>query len=1066
MAYFRHFTFEKIGARLQEVHEAVIRHRLPLHFRLSHTAAQGWMQPEFDDASWGEPIDAGANFRAREETCYLRSACPQPNWPDTQLAAGFVLTRTPIIDGKLLRDETGYVESLIHLNGELLQAADRHHRQVDLPSPPAGGAVLAAVSYIGLPRMGVDRALPAAEAIPAVITLEAAELQGIDRAARALYHDMAVAYQCAACMDRSTRVFAIIISILDEVTERLDFRAGRGQEFYASIGRAGQHLQQELYERYRGDPAFSPKLWAVGHAHIDNAWLWRTEHTRKKCECTFSTALRFIHEYPAFGFICSQAQQYRYVQQDNPELFARIKAAVAGGRWEPAGGMWVETDCNIVSGESLVRQFLYGTRFFLHEFGATSAIAWLPDVFGFTASLPQIMRQAGYRFFLTTKLVWSQVNKAPYHTFQWEGIDGTSVLAHIPPQGNYSCTVTPEELMQSWERYDQKHLTDMSLYIYGHGDGGGGPSREMLEFGKRLTAFPGMPALHFRPAEEFFETLETQVAQRADLPRWAGELYLEIHLGTYTSQAWIKRANRLAEISLMRAEQIAAAAMLLTGCSYPEEELHRAWELVLTNQFHDVVTGSSILQVYEDAAKDYERVFAITDRTAAGAAATLTGQMPGTPGDVMVYNPLSWERSDTVKAPHETALSGQAIEDLDGQARLLIELPAIPPLGYKVCGAAVQAADQTEGFFHADAHLLENEFFRLELDDHAEIRSLVDKRCGREVIDTSSYCKGNALLVFEDKPLRDDAWDIDIFYRQKLERITYLDDLNVVEHGPLRVALLITRTFGRGTVIRQKICLYRALPRIDFETQVDWCERQSLLKTAFPVKIYSRTATYDIQFGNIERPTHWNTSWDWARFEVCGHKWADLSEADYGVSLLNDCKYGWDIQDNVIRLTLLRAPIQPDPAADLGLHHFTYSLYPHLGDWRQGAVPRRAYELNVPPLFAAIPGGGTLPSAFSFAAVSTANLVIETIKKAEDSEDIVLRLYEAHGQRGAAEVRFGFAVEHIAAVNLQEKEACPLEAQLSADRRSVRFDYRPYEIKTFRITAQSPFPAPIGSPEG
>ncbi|HEX5324749.1 MAG TPA: glycoside hydrolase family 38 C-terminal domain-containing protein [Capsulimonadaceae bacterium] len=740
------------------------------------------------------------------------------------------------------------------------------------------------------------------------------------------------------------------------------------------------------------------------------------------------------------------------MKEDYPEVYAGIKEAVARGQWEPIGGMWIESDCNVVSGESLVRQFLYGLRFYQREFGKHTNVVWLPDVFGYSAAFPQIIRKAGMKYFMTIKIFWNQVNTPPYQTFKWVGVDGTDVLVHFSPLGDYNAHMTPEQFKRNWDKYTQKNIADSCLYIYGWGDGGGGPTYQMLENAERAKDFPGTPKVQLSTAEAFFEDLDKQVSNNPLLPIWNGELYLEYHRGTYTSQGRNKRANRQSEILAQTAEQIGSLALLLADRPYAGAEITQAWETILLNQFHDIIPGSSIHEVYEDSTEDYARVRAALEDAAADALSAVAARVPVNAGEAVVYNPLSWVRNDVALAPASLGLKGQDVKDLEGNARTLIELSGkAPALGY--AGTAGTSDLSSSGDLSVSEDHLENQYFRIDFDKNKEISSLIDKRAGREVIDRKSYCKGNALLTFEDKPMEFDAWDIDIYYQEKMYPLQGVADIQVVETGPIRASMEITRKIegGRNSTIKQRISLYRNLPRIDFETEVDWHEKQTLLKVAFPATVNSLKATYDIQFSHIERPTYWNTSWDWARFEVCGHKWADLSEGDYGVSILSDCKYGWDIRDNVMRLTLLKSAIHPDPQADEGRNVFTYSLYPHAGDWRSAGTLQRAYELNVPVRLAAgsQAGASDLPASFSLASLDSPNLILETVKKAEDDDGLIVRLYEAYNQRGEATITFGRSVRSAKAVNLMEN--APDGDDPKIDGSVIRFSYRPFEIKTFKV---------------
>jgi alpha-mannosidase len=1039
-----HYTAEKVKARIEELGGARIRGR---HALEALTVTQG-------DGTAGGMVAAGGTYRAAEETVTLRGTVTVPEaWAGQRIFLGL---------------EFGGAETLVSLDGTPTQAIDRQHHDLLLADPAEGGRTyqLDLAAYTGTVdaqnRGGWSGAGDASVTEDYVlVTLKTAELQWIDRDTEGLFYDLSVAFESAQTMDVNSRQHVIIMAVLDSATNLLDFSHGTHDAvFYASVTKTRDYVQAELYQKYHADPDFSPTLWATGHAHIDTAWLWRLAHTHKKIERTFTTHLALMEQYPEYHFSASQPQQYAYLKEDNPVVYARVKEAVARGQWEPVGGMWVESDCNVVSGESLVRQFLYGQRFFEQEFGKRTNVVWLPDVFGYSAAFPQIIKKAGMKYFMTIKIYWSQINKPPYQTFEWEGLDGTTVLTHFSPLGDYNAMMTPEQTQRNWTEYKQKSLNDSALYIYGFGDGGGGPTRPMVERAERLADFPGMPRVKMTTNEAFFEDLERQVAGDPMLPRWVGELYLEYHRGTYTSQARNKRFNRQSEILLQTAEQLASLALLTAGAAYPQARINKAWELTLLNQFHDIIPGSSIHAVYEDSDKDYQTILGLGTDAAGEALGVLADRIPASAGNVVLYNPLSWPRSDIAELPRDLNLPGQHVTDFDGTERTLVHLNALPALGYDTLKSEtlpLMGDSHGDSGLSASPETLENQFFKVTLDVHGEIASLYDKRSQREVMDQSSYCKGNALLTFEDKPMTYDAWDIDIFYQDKMTPVQALDSIEVIEQGPLRATVEVQRSFGVGSTLTQRISLYRDIPRIDFATDADWQERQTLLKVAFPVTVQSARATYDVQFGNLERPTHWNTSWDWARFEVCGHKWADLSEGDYGVSLLSDSKYGWDIKGNVMRLTLLKGGVYPDPDADRGRHRFAYALYPHAGDWRQAETVQRSYEFNVPVLAARtrledVPEGSALPASLSLAAPDVPNLIIETIKKAEDDDALIVRFFETYGQRGPASLTFARPVQSAVEVNLMEEETPETQAQtLSVAGSRVAFTYTPYEIKTLKV---------------
>jgi alpha-mannosidase len=758
---------------------------------------------------------------------------------------------------------------------------------------------------------------------------------------------------------------------------------------------------------------------AVGHAHMDLAWLWPIRETIRKCARTFATTLDLMERYPAYVFGASQPQQYVWVKQHYPELYARIKRRVAEGRWEIQGAMWVEPDTNLPSGESLIRQILYGKRFFREEFGRDPDCLWVPDVFGYTGALPQILAKSGVPYFMTQKLSWSLVTRHPYHTYWWEGIDGSKVLAHMPPEATYNSAANPHALLAAEQNFTEKGVSDRVLLLFGIGDGGGGPGEEHLERLAREADLAGLCPVVQEPAKAFFDRI---AAAGERYPTWTGELYLERHQGTYTTQGRIKRCNRKLEMALRELELAATLAASFADAPYPHAALERIWKEALLYQFHDILPGSSITRVYDEAIPRYEALQEETEALTAAADAALCGRIDRSRATrpVVVVNSLSWERTEWLR------LEGAWVE-----AR-------VPALGYAVIDAAAPASFTPP---RAEASRLENDRLRILFNADGSIRSCLDKEHGREAI--APGAAGNLLSIYRDAG---DAWDIPMDYRERAPERFALAAVEAVEDGP-RAALCHLYRFG-DSVLRQEVVLFAGSRRVDFVTTVDWHESARMLRTSFAVDVRASEATCDIQFGSIRRPTHSNSLADHAKFEVCAHKWVDLSDRGHGVALLNDCKYGHHLRGNLLDLNLLRSPGYPDPTADRGHHRFTYSLYPHEGDHVAGAVARAGYELNVPlrPL-ARAPGGGRLPATASWLEPEAPNVVVETVKEAEDGRGIIIRLYEAAGASTSTVLRCGFALAAAEATDLIEENPTPVEA---AGRR-LCLDFGPFEIRTLRL---------------
>jgi alpha-mannosidase len=1031
------FSLDLVAARLPDLLAASRRESIPLQAEI----ADGDMQSiPTDPAAW-RPFGVDHRWGTPGVSNLIRFRFTVPEgWERDRVYLHFVPS------------EHGGAEGLIYLDGHPFHAIDIFHHEALL-----NGHVEPGHEYEVLFEGHIWILSKRAHIVQAL------ELQRVDAEAEALHEDLRILHGAVEVMPADSIDRARQTRILERAYRALDLRYPQSDDYLASVRRARAIVQ----EAYSGDErGLRPTTVAVGHAHIDLAWLWPVSQTRRKGARTFATALRLMERYPWYHFTVSQPALYEFIREDEPELYAQILDRVKEGRWEPTGGSWTEMDCNITGGESLVRQFLYGKRYFRDVLGVDPKILWLPDVFGYSAAIPQVLKGCDVDYFMTTKISWNEYNRLPYDTFRWRGIDGTEVLTHMvtvpdDPEAvattrrsayTYNAKMSAADIAGNWTQYRQKAINDELLYLYGYGDGGGGPTAEMEEASARLQDLPGFPTVEQGPAEAFFARLHDRVWNDPDLPTWVGELYLEYHRGTYTTQAWIKRANRKAEILLRDAELWSAARVALLGDALSAEHrttLDEAWRCLLFNQFHDILPGSSIKEVYADARNDFGGIAERGETVRADALQNLVDALPAVEPSIVLFNAAPFERDGSVEVvlPDgiEPPAGAQPVGRSDDGQCVLVRAGA-PALGYTVSPLSAEAPT---GDLSISKTVLENRFVRLELDDDASIRSLLDKRTGREVIAPSEV--GNRFMTFEDRPLTWNAWDIQIDYADKPYPVSGYQSWEVVENGPLRGAVEIVRRVGKST-ITQRIVLHADSPRIDFPTHVDWHERQTLLKVAFPVTVNSTRATFDIQWGNVERPTHWNTSWDWARFETCAHKWVDLSEGDYGVSLLNDCKYGHDVKGNTLRLTLLRGPIDPDPTADEGEHTFTYALLPHAGDWRTETI-RQAYLLNMPPVAAVIPApqDGPLPARLSLVSVDRRGVVIETVKPAEDGDGIIVRLYEAHNSRGDAMLTFALPIDSAEETNMLEEPLRDLDVRGAA----LSLPVRPYGITTVRVRLRS-----------
>ncbi len=773
---------------------------------------------------------------------------------------------------------------------------------------------------------------------------------------------------------------------------------------------------------------------SVGHAHIDTGWLWPVRETVRKSARTFSSQIMLLNEYPEYVFGASQPQHYAMVKEHYPELYAKIKQAVADGRWECQGAMWVEADCNIISGESMVRQILHGKNFFMDEFGVDVQNMWIPDVFGYSAAMPQIMQRAGVRYFLTQKLSWSQFNDFPYTTFLWQGIDGSRVITHFPPQNSYNSMLDPEGLRKAEENFRESGVLDEMMCLFGVGDGGGGPTRRNIEFGRRQQNLEGVPRVEFGRADEFFERLE----QHADeLPLWVGELYLELHRGTLTTQARTKRGNRKLELKLRETEFILS---LLPLDKYPLAAMDRLWKTLLINQFHDILPGSSIHMVYEQTEKEYADALAACGKLA-GEAATAVFQPD--PQSLLLINTLGSDFSGPLVLPDgwDTGLVDEAGGEIpmqqeeNGVVVAAVMIPAQSMVSLRKGKGAVLPAPAP-----ADRLVLENDLVRYEFAENSELIRAYDKQEEREILEPGG--RGNVLTLYDDHPHNWDAWDIDIYYEGMAMQTAVSSEVEHMGNGPVRQGVRFTLKIG-DSILKQEATLAANSRRLDFHTWVDWRERHRMLRVAFPTSISSERASFEIQYGYTQRNTHRNTSWDMAKFEVAAHRWVDLSDHDYGVALLNDCKYGHKVHGNVIDLNLLRATTQPDPDADLGSHEFIYSLLPHAGSLLESDVQAQAAQLNQPPCM--FPGYQHAGTGFPVK-VTGEGVSLEVLKCAEKGGCLVIRVVETRGRRTEAVIETADASREIIETDIMEWN----------DIRKVgegqgRVGLKPFEILTFKI---------------
>lgn len=938
---------------------------------------------------------------------------------------------------------------LAFVNGIAVQSLDINHKEIFLTDAVPGKTYsIDLCGYTGMKGGRLE--------LSAVLAIYEKETED-------LYYNINVPFESAKLLPEDDKRRIDIIRYLNNALNLLDLRRPFGKEYYDSITAANQYLENEFYSGYCGEKNIT--VWSVGHTHIDIAWLWTVRQTREKAARSFSTVIRLMERYPEYRFMSSQPQLYEFIKEDIPELYRRIKDAVAVGRWEPEGAMWLEPDTNLTSGESLVRQILYGKKFFKNEFGIDNEILWLPDVFGLNAALPQIMKKSGLKYMMTTKLGWNEVNHFPYDVFEWEGIDGSRVLSYFTtsriydpqkPHGatDYNGDGTPAMIKGTWQNFQQKELTNTVMTTFGYGDGGGGPTRAMLERMKRLEkGIPGCPATKIGSATQFFRQLDNKISGDKRLPVWVGELYLETHRGTYTSMARNKKYNRKCEIMLHNIEFIWSLCNRLGHDEYPKQELDSIWKVLLLNQFHDILPGSAIKEVYDTSTKEYEDITAAGEALICQAEQLIVDGIGCDEPQITVINSCGTRRSGIVEVSSENNLESVGVFDgndpipmqCTAEGNWLLYVTNVPAMGYKSF-AIRNKPNIIESNLHISRDCLENCFFSVKIDPlSGEITSIYDKIERREVL--KENLNANVITAFEDKPGDYDAWNIDSFYSEKSWKIDSVESIEVVESGPIRGGLKIRKRF-MDSVIEQTYYVYSDIPRIDFATEIDWHEKTILLKADFPVEVHSDYATYNIQFGNITRPTHMNTSWDRAKFEVSAHRWVDISEGNYGVSLMTDSKYGYDVHDSKIRLTMLKSAVGPNYDCDREKHSFVYSVYPHAGDWKTSNTDIMAEDMNITLRSVITPAkdGNRMPE-YSLVSVDDTNIRIDTVKRAEDDKAMVIRCYEYQNKRISTTLRFADTIDKAYECDLTEN----ILSTLNSEENQIHVNFKPYEIKTFKI---------------
>lgn len=938
-----------------------------------------------------------------------------------------------------------------YVNGVLCQGIDRNHRNVLLDKKEWKG------QEVRISLRGYLEPLEIEKEFRPYLSIMETEVEQY-------YFDVYVPFEILMILEKDETNYHILLNCVNDSVNLLDMRKPFSKEFFASLREASASIHKELYEKCTGN--YTEEVFCVGQTHIDIAWLWTLGITRRKAVRSFSTVLQLMEQYPEYIFMCSQPQLYAYVKEEAPKLYDRIKERVEEGRWEVEGGMYVEADCNLTGGEALVRQLLVGTQFFKKEFNKDNEILWLPDVFGYSAALPQILKECNIRYFMTTKISWNDTNKMPYDTFYWKGIDGTKILTHFVTTRDYSSAtrkrvttteyttafttnyngdIVPSQIKGGWQRYQQKNLNRQTLDSFGFGDGGGGPTKEMLEIQRRLEkAIPGCPKTKMSTAREFFHTLEHELVRKT--PIWSGELYLEFHRATYTSMAKNKKLNRYCEFMLQNLEMLGVYAG-----EYPKDTLDKAWEIVLRNQFHDILPGSAIEEVYKDSWKEYSYVIQNIQVEMKKACEKISDYYQMSKGNVMVYNfngvegkgltvmnKDDWEKADEgIKAlPHQQGM----------EQKVLIPVAQIPAKGFGELSKVVIDMPTSQMHEFSTTHV-ENDYYRIYLNEKGQFESFYDKRTKREILQVG-MC-GNVLMTYEDKPFQCDNWNVEHYYTEKSWEVDNLIEAVVVEEGPLRYSLRLTYQYLDSKII-ETLHFYPNHSRIDMDFKVHWHEEQIFLKLLFALELNTNEATFDIQYGNVTRNTSRNTSWDCARFEVCYHKWMDLSESGYGVSFLNNCKYGVSVEENVVGLSILKCGNYPNPNADRGEHEFSFAIYPHIGGWREADTVGEAYRFNNPLYAVVCTDEHTDKMMKKYEALISpekSNVVIEAMKQMEGGKDIIVRMYECYNSNGVIKCILHPDIAAVEVCNMLEET----KEQLTIREHSVEIHMKPYEIKTLKL---------------
>ncbi len=883
-------------------------------------------------------------------------------------------------------------------------------------------------------------------------TLMCSHLAVVNEEVEELYWDYKAVYNGLFMPNMDSSLEAFLTKNLVEAVKYIDPYAKTWEEYIEKVRIGAKMLREKVLEG--GEFHIPGKLHLVGHSHLDLVFLWPYREFVRKTGRTHAAMLRLMDQFDEFIFTQSQPCMYNEMKNNYPELFEQVKQRIKEGRWEAIGAFWVEPDCNLISGESFVRQALHGTRFYEKEFGVETHTCWLPDVFGNAYTMPQILKKSGVDYFVTHKMnIWNDTNPWKDHEFWWEGPDGSRVFACVPPT-HFIGTMEPDHLAQNWQKFSGKDGSGESIFCYGWGDGGGGCDAEMIQYVKRYKHFPGLPDAEATKAEDALRSIAEKGGDKAIV--WKDELYLEAHRGVTTTKAELKKRNRRLE-NLYREAELYGTIAKAMGFAYPADELYRGWQMLLTTQFHDSLPGSHITEVFHTLIKELTEVEEIGRKAKNDALDFLAKKIKadkslGAP--IAVFNSLPYVTTSlsavesdaaalTIVDVDGNAVPCQKVTKVDGTSAWVFLAKDVPSVGFKVFYVK-EAASDAKSEMTVSEKGMENRFFKIAFDEKGEIVSIYDKIAGRETLAEGG--RGNVFRLYEDMPGKYEAWDITKFY---YDREIPLDDgkIEVCDNGPVCASVLLKKKINESD-LTQRIVIYNDVPRIDFDTMIDWHETRKLLKVGFDVDIQAKKFTRDIAYGAIESPNYRYTQADQAKFEVSAHNWIDLSDPDYGVSLLNDCKYGHEVTRNNMRITLLKASLYPDPEADRGINTFTYSYYPHQGTWVQAETVQRGLEINVPLTAVKLDGTGSeFAPATSFGGVNVKNVTLEALKKAEDDDGVIIRYVERCGESASVVATLPFEAKKVYDCSLIEK----VGEELPMSGKELRFDINPFEIKCFKV---------------